>query len=67
VTQRSIDQLNEKLAPHEKIRAWKALHGELTVDNGALTPTLKIRRKVIAATYASTIRALYQQAPGGSV
>jgi long-chain acyl-CoA synthetase len=38
-----------------QIKRWKILDREFTVDNGELTPTLKIKRRVIANMYQKQI------------
>ena len=40
---------------------------EFTADNGALTPTLKLRRRVIEERYRKQIDELYAQAEAASV
>ncbi|MCP4656922.1 MAG: long-chain fatty acid--CoA ligase, partial [bacterium] len=56
-----VREVNGKLTAHERLRRWKLLDRELTVDAGELTPTLKIRRKVIAQRYADEIASLYSK------
>jgi len=56
---RIVREVNGKLTEHERLRRWKLLDHELTVEAGELTPTLKIRRKVIAQRYAEQIASLY--------
>ncbi len=47
----------------EAIKRWAVLPGELTVEGGELTPTLKLKRRVIAQKYKSEIERLYEQSP----
>jgi long-chain acyl-CoA synthetase len=54
-----IDRLNAGLAPFEQIKYFALLERELTQDQGELTPTLKVRRRIIADRYASLIESLY--------
>lgn len=58
------DRLNEKtrcLASYEQIKYFHPLARELSHADGELTPTLKVKRKVVIARYARLIDALYQQ------
>jgi long-chain acyl-CoA synthetase len=50
-----IDAHSGHLADFEKIRKFTLLPAAFTVDGGELTPTLKVRRKVIAQKYAREI------------
>jgi long-chain acyl-CoA synthetase len=54
-----VAALNATLAPHEQVRRWAVVAAELTEADGALTPTLKVRRAVVAARYARLIEELY--------
>ena len=56
---RHIKRVNKKLNHWEQIRKWTLVGDELTVESGLLTPTLKIRRKIAEARYASQIEAMY--------
>lgn len=57
--QRAINDVNEPLANFERIKAFAIICDEFSVAGGELTPTLKVKRRVIDARYASVIAALY--------
>jgi long-chain acyl-CoA synthetase len=57
--QAQIDQVNESLARVEQVKRFAVLPRPFAVDTGELTPTLKLKRKVVAEKYASEIDALY--------
>ena len=57
--QEMVDAVNERLTRASRIRAWTLLERALSVDEGELTPTLKIRRRVVAQRYARQIANLY--------
>lgn len=46
-----LEQLNAKLDPHEQLEKLIVMREEWTVDNGLLTPTLKLKRSAIEARY----------------
>ncbi len=54
-----IDQVNADLAPFEKIKYFALLDRELSQESGELTPTLKVKRRVIMESYAPVIERLY--------
>lgn len=57
---RQIDAMTPNLAQFEKVKKFALLEHELTVENGELTPTLKIKRRVIDENYRDTIDKLYR-------
>src|SRR5579859_1360104 len=57
--QRAVDAANEHLARVEQVRRFTVLPAEWTPESGELTPTLKMRRRVIVDRYASEIEAMY--------
>ena len=57
--QRQIDQVNETLARVEQVKKFWILSKPFGIDTGELTPTLKIKRKVVAQMYAREIEAMY--------
>ena len=58
--QREIERLNRDLAPFEQIKRFALLDRELTQEAGELTPTLKVKRRVIEQRFAHLIEALYE-------
>src|SRR6185436_10698423 len=57
-----VDAVNTKLASFEKIVAWELLPNEFTLETGELTPTQKIKRRVINQKYGDVIERLYTEA-----
>jgi long-chain acyl-CoA synthetase len=51
---------NRELAPHETVKRVHVLPRELTVEGGELTPTLKVKRRVLADRYQHEIAELYR-------
>lgn len=62
--QGEIHRLTDHLAPHERVRRFDILETPPSIEEGTLTPTLKVRRSVLAAAQAARIDAMY--ARGGS-
>jgi long-chain acyl-CoA synthetase len=56
---RQIDAATEALAQFEKVKKFALLERELTVESGELTPTLKIKRRVIDERYRDVIERFY--------
>lgn len=56
-----IDTANRELAKWETIKKFAILPRELTVESGEMTPTSKVRRKVVSDHFADEIDALYPQ------
>ena len=57
--QAAVEVSNAKLARPEQVKAFRVLPTGWTPESGELTPTLKLRRRVVAERYAETIAALY--------
>jgi long-chain acyl-CoA synthetase len=56
-----IERINEeKLGTIEKVRAFHLLHEPWTSENGLLTPTLKLRREVLAKQFAGEIEKMFK-------
>src|SRR3954470_6456218 len=54
-----VDTLNERLNRWETIKKWALLDHDLTVESGELTPSLKVKRKVVETNYRDEIEKLY--------
>lgn len=59
--QREVEKYNQSFSQPERIKRFKLLAENWTLESGELTPTLKLRRKIIAQKYAGQIRALYKK------
>lgn len=57
-----VEGINGSLARFEKLKRVLVVADEFTADNGALTPTMKLRRRVIEDRYRRQIDELYAQA-----
>lgn len=57
-----IERLSVDLSNYEIIKKFILLDQEMTQENGELTPTLKIKRKIIEEKYAKSISKMYEQA-----
>jgi long-chain acyl-CoA synthetase len=55
-----IDQLNVRLSGYEKIRKFKLIPYELSIDKGELTPSMKLKRKIVTGLFQKEIDALYE-------
>ena len=54
-----VEAVNRDLAQFERIKKFALLGEELTIANGALTPTLKVKRRVVEDRYRDLIEELY--------
>jgi long-chain acyl-CoA synthetase len=57
--QEHIDKINEKFARVEQVKKFEILPHDLSQETGELTPTLKVKRNVVAQKYESDVDALY--------
>ena len=54
-----VEELNKHLNRWEQVKRFTIIDRELTVENGDLTPSLKLKRKVVVDSYHDKIDALY--------
>ena len=57
--QSEVNRLNEQFSNPEQLKKFVILPRDLTIDNGELTPTLKIRRKQINENWSDMIESMY--------
>jgi long-chain acyl-CoA synthetase len=57
---RAVADANAKLARVQQVKYWELLPVEWTAESEELTPTFKLKRRVVHAKYADVIDALYQ-------
>ena len=58
-----VDRINQKLANFETIKRFQLVADEWTLGSGELTPSLKLKRRVVLEKYAPQIAAFYQDEP----
>ena len=59
----TLQQLNTQLQPHERLSHFVLVSEAWTVDNGCMTPTMKIRRNVLEARFADQLSELDAKQP----
>jgi long-chain acyl-CoA synthetase len=59
--QEIVDALNGELSQYERIKRIALLPREFSVESGELTPTLKVKRKVVEENWRQQIEALYRE------
>jgi long-chain acyl-CoA synthetase len=59
---KAIDALNSKLASYEQIKRFAVLSKEFSINDGEMTPTLKMKRNVIESHYKDVIDSMYSGA-----
>ncbi|MGH3621739.1 MAG: long-chain fatty acid--CoA ligase, partial [Sciscionella sp.] len=57
----AVEQANNDLARAEQVKRYHVLAKPWTAESGELTPTLKLRRRIISERYADEIERLYQR------
>ncbi|KAA2245530.1 long-chain fatty acid--CoA ligase [Chitinophaga agrisoli] len=57
--QQALDKYNQFFSHVEQLKKFQLMPQEWTVDGGELTPTLKLKRKVILEKYRDVIEAMY--------
>ena len=55
-----IDQFNEQFSQIEKVKQFRLINTEWTIDGGQLTPTLKLKRKAIEANHSILVEDIYK-------
>ena len=58
---KEVDRLNQNFSNPEQIKKFSILPRDFSIDEGELTPTLKIRRKQINENWADTIDKMYSE------
>ena len=55
-----LESLNTNLSLVERVKKFKLIKEEFTIENGMLTPTLKLKRKIILENYKEKLENLYK-------
>ncbi|MCA1632676.1 MAG: long-chain fatty acid--CoA ligase [Acidobacteria bacterium] len=59
--QRQVDELTAELSKYERVKKIALIERELTIEGGELTPTLKVKRRVVDEKYKGVIDKLYEE------
>lgn len=59
--QKEVDKTNQTLSPWETMKKFVLLEKPLSIDEGELTPTMKVKRPVINEKYADSINSMYEE------
>jgi long-chain acyl-CoA synthetase len=54
-----VDELNARLNRWETVKRFEILPNELTVEDGSLTPSLKLKRRVVEKRYSDVLDGMY--------
>lgn len=57
--QKEVDKVNTDLSKWEKVKKFKILKDQFTIEEGEITPTLKVKRNVINKKYKDVIDSIY--------
>ncbi|TCD48355.1 long-chain fatty acid--CoA ligase [Chlorobium sp. N1] len=61
IYEKLMRSISRKLATHEKVRRFLLVKEPFTIENGLMTPTLKVKRKTILERYEKEIDAIYNE------
>ena len=64
--QRQVDSVTADLSRYERVKRVALLEQEMTIEGGELTPTLKVKRRVVDEKYKDVIDRLYEEAEEGA-
>jgi long-chain acyl-CoA synthetase len=59
ILQKHLDEINEKFARVEQVKKFEILPHDLSQETGELTPTMKVKRNVVADKFEKDVDALY--------
>jgi long-chain acyl-CoA synthetase len=57
---RIVDEVNKRLAHFETMKRFKLVHDEWAIETGELTPSMKLKRRVVEQKYAAEIAEFYK-------
>ena len=59
--QKAVDEVNRELARVETVKKFHILAAPFSIETGELTPTLKVKRKIVDANFSAEIEAMYAE------
>jgi long-chain acyl-CoA synthetase len=61
--QNEIDERNKQLASFESVKRFRILPKDFSIEDGELTPTLKIKRRVVVERHTDLLESMYEPGP----
>jgi long-chain acyl-CoA synthetase len=58
--EKELGQFQKRLANYERVRKFKILDQPFSIETGEMTPSLKLKRKVIEERYGDLIEDMYK-------
>ena len=55
-----VNEINKKLSLVEKIKKFHLINEDFTIENGLLTPTMKVKRNKVTDKYKNTLESFYK-------
>ena len=59
-----VERVNEQLSNYERVKKITLLDQEMTLEGGQLTPSLKVKRRVVNEMYAAQVESMYADTRG---
>lgn len=60
-----VKKVNSEIPPYSTIKKFEVMKADFTQESGELTPTLKVKRKVVSQKYIKLIDAMYEGGKSG--
>ena len=60
-----VSRINKQLAPFEQVKRFRILHRELSIENGEVTATMKVRRQQVMRNFKAELDSMYQISASG--
>jgi long-chain acyl-CoA synthetase len=62
IIEQSVASVNARLASYESVKRVEILSEDFTVESGELTPSMKVKRKVVTERYTDLFDSMYDDA-----
>ena len=59
--EKDIKKISNELAKFERIKNFKIKRNPFSIDEGEITPTMKVKRRVVEKKYANAIDSMYEE------
>lgn len=59
--QKEIEKMNQTLSKFETIKRFSILSGDFSIESGELTPTLKVKRRLVEEKYRDIVDRMYEE------